>query len=177
MERRKRAVELRMTGMELEDIAHQMHKDSICGTGLYIPELYSAAGVYKDIKEAMAEAATILAFDSTELRQLEIQRANANYKIASDIANGAKSSNADKLFALDRCDKAQKRIAELAGLDAPKKPAGAEPVNRFSNDTETDRLRKLQALMDAASARVASPTEPPIDTPETPPEPSAGAEN
>jgi hypothetical protein len=179
MERRKKVVELRLQGMELEDIAHEIHKISIAGeTRIYAPDGYCKQAVHKDLKEAMAEAATLLAFDATELRQLELQRAEANYKIASDIANSTdkRTTNADRLFALDRCAKFQQRIAELAGLDAPKKPAGAEPVNRFGNDTETDRLRKLQALMDAAAARVAPPHDPDATQP-APSEPPAEAEN
>ena len=166
MARQHAAISLRRRGATYQDIASAMQKAWKEGTGPQVPERYDKTLAFRDVSAALLQAKERFTLDAGKLKELEVQRAEAGYALAWQIAGGQNRdgtyvySTGERLAAMDRCEMFSRTLSRLHGLDAPTKiaptdPTGDKPFEGVELSDE-ERARRLTAILEAAKARCAA---------------------
>lgn len=124
-DRQRAVVELRKRGLTFDAIAAAMKKRSeeLIGEGkppLVSPK-YTKTEAFHDLDRALKAARERFELDAEGLRQVEVYRAESAYEIAWSFASDKALDAHVRMAGIDRALRAQERIAQLRGLDAPVK--------------------------------------------------------
>jgi len=142
-QRRKQAIEMRLNGHQWQDIADRLN--------------YSSRGAaHTDVKRALEQGVTELAVPREALRELELQRLDAELVRLSDLTSEVLPLLANperKLLAVDRLlrieearRKNSERRSKLLGLDAPERvELTMEAIDAELDETNAEIAAELAA--------------------------------
>lgn len=117
MERRRQALQFRLSGATYDDIANAVRSSYPQGT----PAKYDRVSAYQDVQAELKDLAKVLGETREAVRQLEMERLDA---LLFALWHSAKEGDDQ---AIDRVLKIMSRRASLMGLDAPSKVAETDP--------------------------------------------------
>ena len=169
VERRAIAVELRRRGLNFEEIAAYLRQDSekrvAAGNAALCSPTFSKARAFDDVNAALRVAREHFTVAAEDLRQIEIERTEAAFRLAwtfaedRDPKTGAvlNLSTGERLAAVDRALRASERLASLQGLDAPRKVEAKIDVVREAERLERETGIPAAEIIAAATKLVEEP--------------------